>query len=58
MQFGLPEGQYRGLKSVVKKSDRCRCELKMSDKSELLIAVLSWLLVLGLVAALIGEAIR
>jgi hypothetical protein len=30
----------------------------MSDKSELLIAVLSWLLVLGLVAALIGEAIR
>jgi hypothetical protein len=30
----------------------------MSDKSELLIAVLSWLLVLGLIGALVGEAIR
>jgi hypothetical protein len=33
-------------------------ELKMTDKSELLIAVLSWLLMLGLIGALVGEAIR
>jgi hypothetical protein len=34
------------------------CEEAMSRRAELLIGALSWLLTLGLIAAIIGEAFR